>query len=246
MAAHESDYQGQILSLMSRVADMTDFSHLRQLDDGAAKAAAAENAVEALRTWIVPHGEQLEELRAAEQRRQAAYEESLRNQGVQAKLEEMRRSFYEVISPTGAQRRGYLLEQLLRDLFELFDLDPRASFRNEGEQLDGAFTFDQTDFLLEAKWHQEQVDAPDLADFKDKIDRKLENTLGIFISMNGYTARAVDRFSTNRPVMILLDGSDLMAVLEGRIDLGQLMLRKRRHASQTGEIYLPIYKVLAS
>jgi hypothetical protein len=45
--------------------------------------------------------------------------------------------------------------------------------------------------------------------------------------------------------MILMDGSDLMAVLEGRVDLQQLLLRKRRHAAQTGEIYLPITAILA-
>jgi len=44
--------------------------------------------------------------------------------------------------------------------------------------------------------------------------------------------------------MILVDGSDIMAVLEGRIDLLQLMLRKRRHASQTGNIYLRIHEIL--
>jgi hypothetical protein len=44
--------------------------------------------------------------------------------------------------------------------------------------------------------------------------------------------------------MILMDGSDLMAVLEARIDLIQLLLRKRRHASQTGNIYLRIHELL--
>jgi hypothetical protein len=41
-----------------------------------------------------------------------------------------------------------------------------------------------------------------------------------------------------------MDGSDLMAVLEGRIDLVQLLLRKRRTASETGNIYLRIHEVL--
>jgi len=44
--------------------------------------------------------------------------------------------------------------------------------------------------------------------------------------------------------MILMDGSDLMAVLEGRIDLVQLLLRKRRQAAQTGQIYLRIHTSL--
>jgi hypothetical protein len=44
--------------------------------------------------------------------------------------------------------------------------------------------------------------------------------------------------------MILMDGSDLMAVLEGRIDLTQLLRRKRRHASQIGNIYLKVGDIL--
>ncbi len=36
----------------------------------------------------------------------------------------------------------------------------------------------------------------------------------------------------------------LMAVLEGRIDLIQLLLRKRREASQKGNIYLKIHEIL--
>ena len=45
--------------------------------------------------------------------------------------------------------------------------------------------------------------------------------------------------------MILMDGSDLMAVLEGRVDLLQLLLRKRRYAAETGRIFLPIHQVLS-
>jgi hypothetical protein len=43
--------------------------------------------------------------------------------------------------------------------------------------------------------------------------------------------------------MILMDGGDLMAVLEGRVDFIQLLMRKRRHAAQTGNIYLPIWQI---
>ena len=41
-----------------------------------------------------------------------------------------------------------------------------------------------------------------------------------------------------------MDGSDLMAVMEGRMDLVQLLLRKRRAAAQSGNIYLRIHEIL--
>jgi hypothetical protein len=41
-----------------------------------------------------------------------------------------------------------------------------------------------------------------------------------------------------------MDGAHLMAVLEERIDLTSLLVRMRRHAAHTGEIYLPIHEIL--
>jgi len=38
--------------------------------------------------------------------------------------------------------------------------------------------------------------------------------------------------------MLLMDGADLMAVLENRVDLKDMLFRKRRHASDTGDIFL--------
>lgn len=37
---------------------------------------------------------------------------------------------------------GVALEPFLRELFDTFDLDPKASFKISGEQIDGGFTLD--------------------------------------------------------------------------------------------------------
>ncbi|MCP9469535.1 MAG: restriction endonuclease [Nitrospira sp.] len=142
------------------------------------------------------------------------------------------------------QKRGSRLEKVLKDLVQLFDLDPKASFRITGEQIDGAFSFEGTDYLLEAKWQREPIGAAELDGMAGKLSRKLDNALGLFLSINGYSEDAVKAHSSGRRLVILMDGSDLMAVLEGRIDLVQLLLRKRRHASETGNIYLRIHEIL--
>jgi hypothetical protein len=46
--------------------------------------------------------------------------------------------------------------------------------------------------------------------------------------------------------ILLMDGADLMAVLEERIDFTSLLLRKKRHAAQTGEIYRSFYQMVAA
>jgi hypothetical protein len=129
--------------------------------------------------------------------------------------------------------------------FQFLQKQDKASFRIVGEQIDGAFSFESTDYLLEAKWQVEPVGSSDLDVLAGKLLRKLDNTLGLFLSINGFSSDGVMAHSSGRRMLILMDGSDLMAVLEGRIDLIQLLLRKRREASQTGNIYLGVRDILA-
>lgn len=245
LARDEEHYQDVLICLMSDVAAIDDYTHLERLEAGSQKAEIAKAAVKALREYTKVHQDVLDEQEAVARRRQIAHEKRIQTQAVSEALESLKLEYYALISSTERQRRGYALEQMLRKLFELFDMDPRASFKITGEQIDGAFTFERTDFLLEAKWQQELVGIEELDAFSGKIARKLDNTLGLFLSINGYSPDAVGLHTATRPVMILMDGSDLMAVLDGRIDLRALLLRKRRHAAQTGELFLPIHRIFS-
>lgn len=150
----------------------------------------------------------------------------------------MNKEYCQLVTSNDLQGRGYRLEEMLKQLFELFDLDPKASFKIEGEQIDGAFTFDSVDYLFEAKWQNELVRANALDLLASKVQRKLDNTLGLFLSINGFSPEGISAHSSGRKVLLLMDGSDIMAVLDGRIELPELLKRKRRHAAQTGEIYM--------
>jgi hypothetical protein len=178
------------------------------------------------------------------ERRERAHEALLRTTTVRNVLGGLTKEYVKLLGSKELQQRGYRLEKIMRELFVLFDLDPRASFKLVGEQIDGAFTFEATDYLFEGKWQQEAVSAGDLDALAGKLSRKLDNTLGLFLSVNGFSEDGVKAHSSGRRLMLLMDGSDLMAVLEGRIDLIQLLLRKRREASQTGTIYLRIHEIL--
>lgn len=245
LARNQDTHQNDLLRLMSEVIKIEDFSHLSRLEDGAEKVKKAKESVNALRTLAEDHFDLVEQQRISEDQRKAAYEKMLRNQGVRDRLKEIEKDYLGLVSSTNPQQRGFDLERVLRELFTLFDLDPKASFRITGEQIDGAFTFDNTDYILEAKWQQEPVGTQKLDTLHSKLSRTtLENTLGLFLSINGYSNDAVKAHSSGRRLMILMDGSHLMAVIEGRIDLMQLLLRMRRHASQTGNIYLRIHEIL--
>ena len=102
------------------------------------------------------------------------------------------------------------------------------------------FTFDNTDYLLEAKWQEKPITASDLYNFGGKISGKLKNTLGLYISLGSYSTECTETQNPTTKSMILMDGTDLMQILEGRISLNDMIYIKRRHASQTGEIYYKI------
>lgn len=230
LTGNQDRYLGDLTKLCYEVTSICNFSHLEQLDGGQQKARRAKEAVEQLRQLVEPHQDKKKDEEEFE-RRQKEREEKLRsNQAVRAKLAELNTRFMAIAAGTNPQNRG-------------FDLDPKASFRNVGEQIDGGFFLEGTDYLFEAKWQQGLIGVEDLDAFSRKVERKLENTLGVFLSMNGFSPDGVAAHSSARPSIILMDGADLMAVLEERIDFVTLLLRKKRHAAHTGNIYLKVHEI---
>lgn len=246
LSKNEANNQEILLWLMKHVSELSDFSHLLQLDDGEIKARRAKASVTALRTQIQGIDALLNDRADVEAKRREYEVAQKRVTGTSQALEELKRSYMSLVVSTDPHNRGYELEKLLGRLFEIFDLDPKASFRVVGEQIDGAFTFENTDYLLEAKWQKEPIGVKDLDSLQSKVSRKLENTLGLYISINGFSQDGLAAFLRNRPNIYLCDGADLMAVLEARIGLKELLMRKRREASQTGNIYLPVSEVLSA
>lgn len=114
-----------------------------------------------------------------------------------------------------------------------------------GEQIDGGFNFGGEYFLLEAKWEKHPTARNELDVFTAKVRRRGENTLGLFVAINGFKPTAVDLHSGNRSPIMLMDGADLYAVLDERIDLRELLRRKRRETSMTGRVLLTASEILA-
>ena len=152
LAKNEEVYQRDLIRLMAEVSQITDFSHLKKLEDGEKKAMEAEAAVEALRIQLKGHQDIQEEERKAEERREKAHARLMQVNAVQTELDNLKSEFFKLVGSENPQQRGFSLEKVLKGLFEIFDLDPKASFRITGEQIDGAFSFEGTDFLLEAKY----------------------------------------------------------------------------------------------
>ena len=244
LIADQEHHLAELTRLCHELGSMESFRHLEQLDGGVQKASRARNAVSDLKNLLVPHKVVQKELDEIKERQKLANAKLHASAAVRASLRDIADRYMALVVSMDAQARGYALEKIMYDLFELFDLDPKASFRNTGEQIDGAFSLEGTDYLFEARWKKELTAASALDGFAAKVRRKLENTLGVFLSIEGYSEEGVAAHSTGGAVIILLDGADLMAVLEERIDFVSLLLRKKRHAAQTGNIYLRIHEII--
>jgi hypothetical protein len=237
LCTDQERYLGELRILLKSVSQFRDFSHLARLEDGPRKASEAKEAVRQLRDLIHTHDEVIQKERETLEKRKI--EESKRDtrKAITAGLESLKQRYVALVLETNAQKRGFQLEKVLYDLFRLFDLDPKASFRITGEQIDGAFTLHGMDYLCEAKWAG-LIAAKEMDIFASKVQRKLDNTLGLMLSVDGFQSEGILAHSKQRPVLLLMTGADLMAVFEGRIDFVDLLVRKRRHASQTGNILI--------
>ena len=171
-------YNDDLLRLFDAVMHINDFSHLKQWDDADIKIIKATDAVATLRTHAQGYFTLKEERERAEQRKvayQAMVSEKLNSQ---QKIAKLRDDFFTLSVEKNAQKRGYMFEIFLNELFCVFDLDPKKPFKIVGEQIDGAFTFDNQDYLLEAKWQKDPVHASDLYGFGGKIDGKPQDNFG--------------------------------------------------------------------
>jgi hypothetical protein len=244
LVREQDEHQPLLLALMIDVAQMEYFPQLERVEDPTTKIAEARRMVAHLRTVVEPYEQALAEQQAQRDRIAAARESQSELQATSRRLSELMTSYLEIVK-MDAQPRGFALDELLRDLFDAFDLDPKASFKVTGEQIDGGFTLDNEHFLIEAKWESKPADRASLDVFAAKVRRRSDNTLGLFVAISGFHPNAVAAHSGERSTLVLMDGSDVYAVLDKRIDLRELLRRKRRCAAMQGRIMITATEILA-
>jgi hypothetical protein len=143
--------------------------------------------------------------------------------------------------------RGYLLEDLLNRLFDLHDFPVIRAFRrnNGSEQIDGAFEMDGWHYLVECRWRAKLSDICDLDGLTGKVGRSGRQTMGLFLSINGWSAQLPGLLKQNpNKSVILMEGYDLRSVLDRRADLRRLMKAKVRALNLDAEPYFPVSRLL--
>jgi lipocalin len=138
--------------------------------------------------------------------------------------------------------RGFAFEKFLQELFAAFHLDPRASFRLTGEQIDGSFQMDSDTYLFEAKWQAPPTPQSDLLVFRGKVESKAVWTRGLFISISGFTSDGLVAFSRGRATNLIgMSGQDLLFILDREMTLSDAIRKKARRAAETGEFFVSVF-----
>lgn len=242
---NQNRYFETLLDLLLVTADFNNLDHLLAVEDGIMKHEKATLALKALRRCVEPYRRYaLEQEESASRKRERAEKEKAELE-VKTLLSDLDAEYKALLLEMDAQKRGYAFESLLNKLFQLHGYDHKPSYRTKSEQIDGAFTFEGTEYLYEARWRKAKTTKADLVVFESKVENKLDNTLGVFISLNGFEQNAIEVLSSKKSVIFLVDGYDLTYVFENRIHLSELLTRKKQHAARTGQIMLSVNDILA-
>lgn len=160
------------------------------------------------------------------------------------KLSNLKKQLADGLLLKDRQRAGYNLENILESLFPLFEIEYRKAYKTETQQIDGHFRFEGFDYLVEAKCTKDKPNEHEIAGFERKITTKLESTRGIFVSINGFRDEVVKQFEGKGSKIILFSGEDIMHILEGRIDLRDVLRFKIEKAAQEGKVFFPVSNFL--
>jgi hypothetical protein len=149
--------------------------------------------------------------------------------------------FDEMAKSSDPHRRGYQLQDLLNGLFAASGIPMVRPFtRNSGaEQIDGAFKFDGWHYIVECRWRDKLADIRELDGVHGQVQRSGKQTMGVLVSINGWSPNVPVLLKQNRDKGIfLIDGYDLRCVMAREIELSDLLNRKLAHLNIEAEPFL--------
>lgn len=222
------------------LSEQTTFPDLRNWEDSAQKIAEATKGVAELKTYLRAQDEEIRTERERDEAKARAREE---RQNIQRSLTDkakLQQRLDALHSAVGTQQGGYDFQDWFYDLLDFCEIQNRRPYVSAGRQIDGSLTFDGTTYLVELKFTGSQAGATDVDSLRSKVDDKADNTMGIMVSISGYSSVAIGQASGRKTTLLLFDAMHLYLFLSGTLPFGDIISRVRRHASQTGEAYIAV------
>lgn len=220
------------------LCEQASFPDLEGWEDSATKKSNAKEAVEALRDYRVRAAAAAREERDKKEtlsRVRAVQQEQRKRSDTLSTLNER---LTELSRSIGTQTAGYSFQDWFYEVCDHFEVSNRRPYTTGGRQIDGSLTIAGTTYLVELKFTSKQIGPLEVGDFHKKVVSKADNTMGIMVSISGFSQVAVLEASGPRTPLLLMDYRHIYHLLGGTISLTELVERIRRHSSQTGEALL--------
>ena len=228
-----------IKKMAHALAEQDSFPDLENWEDSQEKIASANKAVEKLQSYLKKKQNDKEQ---EDEARRIREEADARRQGIlrsRADLTKLRERLEDLATRIGTQEAGYAFQDWFYDLMGFCEVEQRRPYVTGGRQIDGSITVDGTTYLVELKFTSEQASVTDVDTFYKKVVTKSDNTMGIMVSMSGYSSTAKKEASGDKSPLLLIEHGHLYLALLETMEFAEVIRRVRRHSSQTGEAYLP-------
>lgn len=229
-----------IYQMARDLSEQTTFPDLRNWEDSAQKIADATKAVTELKAYLKSQSEELRSEKEREEAKAKAREDQVRIQRSLTDKNKLQKRLDDLHSSVGTQQGGYDFQDWFYDLLDYCEIQNRRPYVTNGRQIDGSLTLDGTTYLVELKFTSDQAAATDIDSLRAKVDDKADNTMGIMVSISGYSSVAIKEASGRQTKLMLMDAMHLYLFLTGAIRFSDIVSRVRRHVSQTGEAHLPV------
>jgi hypothetical protein len=231
----------KVLSKMAReLAEQKSFPDLEGWEDTKEKKARAKESVAVLREHLREKDQEVADEKERDETRRRVRETQLRAAERRHTLEKLAARLDALGQELGTQEAGYKFQDWYYDMLDYFEANSRRPYVAAGRQIDGSVTLEGTTYLNELKFTREQVGAPDVDSLHKKVHDKADNTMGVLVSMSGFSGPAKAGASGPRGLLLLLDYNHLYLLMTGAVSFQEVVGRVRRHYSQTGEAYLPV------
>ena len=230
----------KILELAQFVAEQTAFPDLLGWEETTEKVDGATRSVAALKRYLHEQDESLVSQQQRENARRELRDAQAKARTSQESLESLSDRLGELSGDLGTPEAGRGFEKWFYSLMQFSEIAARRPYAVERRQIDGSITIGDTTYLVECKFTAEKSGAGDVDIFRAKVESKADNTMGILVSISGFSSVAIQSASGKKTPLLLLDHTHLYRVLGGASSFRDVVERVRRHSSQTGEAYLPV------
>jgi len=231
-----------IFQMALSLSEQSTFPDLRNWEDSEQKIQEAHKAVQELKAYLKKQDEEVKTERDRKESQERAREQRSKIQRSLTDKSKLQSRLDSLHSKVGTQDSGYAFQDWFYDFLDFSEITNRRPYNSGGRQIDGSLTHDGTTYIVELKFTGSQSAATDIDSLRAKVEDKADNTMGIIVSISGYSNVAISGASGRRTTLILLDAQHIYLCLSGVLSFGDIMARVRRHASQTGESYLPVVK----